>query len=261
MEPSEKISELLFEFSNPSRLDILLLIEKKNVKPSQIARDVNQTIQETSRHLQRLTKALLVEKAMDGSYSLTPLGKQLLTLIPEIHFLALNSEYFSTHDPSCIPPEFRYGLGLIREYGTSRHVMQAFQETEELIRDSEEIIWIHSDQVLSSSLPLIQEAIHRGVEFRVILPKTLVDQRVDPEDYPDLVDHAPHQLQDRIRDSVELVIVMSEKQALLAFPTKNGAPDYLGFTLSNEEGLKWCKKLYLHFWNTSKTRDEYYNRG
>ena len=252
MESSEKISELLFEFSNPSRLDILLLIEKKNVKPSQIARDVDQTIQETSRHLQRLTKALLVERVVDGSYSLTPLGKQLLTLIPEINFLALNSEYFATHDPSCIPPELRYGLGLIREYGVSSHVMQAFQETEDLIRDSEEIIWIHSDQVLSSSLPLIQEAIHRGVEFRVILPRNLIDQGPHAVDHPDIVDHAPDQIQDRFLDSVELVIVMSEKRALLAFPTKEGAPDYHGFTLSNDEGLKWCRELYMHFWNKSQ---------
>lgn len=256
MVSSERISKLLFEFSNPSRLDILLLIGKKAVKPSQIARDVNQTIQETSRHLDRLTKALLVERNNDGSYALTPLGKHIVAIFPEINFLALHSDYFATHDLSCIPREFRYGLGLIKEYGISSHVMQSFQETETLIRESEKIIWIHSDQVLSSSLPLIQDAIRRGVEFRVILPKELIGQRPNPDDHPDFIDHAPDQLQGRRIESVELVVVMTEKQALLAFPTKDGGPDYLGFIFKNDEALKWCKELYLYFWNKAQTWDE-----
>ncbi len=176
MVSTEKISELLFEFSNPSRLDILMWIEEKSIKPSQLARESDQTIQETSRHLQRLTKAQLVERNSDGAYSLTPFGKQLLALMPEIHFLAINSEYFSTHDPSCLPPEFRYGLGLIQEYNKASHVMEAFQQSEDLIRNSEEIIWILSDQILASTLPLIGEAIQRGVNFRVILPKEIGSQ-------------------------------------------------------------------------------------
>lgn len=255
MVSSEKISELLFEFSNPSRLDILLHIKEKNMKPSQLARDANQTIQETSRHLQRLTKSLLVERTSDGAYSLTPFGKQLLALIPEIHFLAINSEYFATHDPSCIPPEFRYGLGLIHEYDKASHVMEAFQQSEDLIRNSEEIIWIHSDQILASTLPLIEEAVQRGVEFRVILPKELGSQGPHLEPYPNIVRGRHSQTHDRFIDSVQLIIVMSEKKALLAFPAKDGCPDYLGFALSNEDGLKWCKELYLHFWNQSQSWD------
>lgn len=255
MVSSEKISELLFEFSNPSRLDILLLIKEKNIKPSQLARAADQTIQETSRHLQRLTKALLVERNSNGAYSLTPLGKQLLALFPEIHFLAINSEYFTTHDPSCLPPEFRYGLGLIHEYDKASHVMEAFQQSEDLIRNSEEIIWIHSDHILASTLPLIEEAVQRGVDFRVILPKALGNQRSQFEPHSNIVSGEYSQSHDRSIDSVQLIIVMSEKKALLAFPTKDGRPDYLGFALSNDDGLNWCKELYLHFWNQSQPWD------
>ena len=253
MVSSEKIAELLFEFSNPSRLDILMLIKEKSIKPSQLARSADQTIQETSRHLQRLTKALLVERDSNGAYSLTPFGKQMLALIPEIHFLAINSEYFATHDLSCIPPQFRYGLGLIREYNTASHVMEAFQQSEDLIRNSEEIIWIHSDQILASTLPLIEEAVQRGVEFRVILPKELGSQGPQLEPYPNIVRNRNSLTHDRFIESVQLVIVMSEKKALLAFPTKDGCPDYLGFALSNDAGLKWCKELFLHFWNQSES--------
>ena len=250
---TEKIAELLFEFSNPSRLDILMLIKEKNIKPSQLARAADQTIQETSRHLQRLTKALLVERDSNGAYSLTPFGKQMLAFIQEIHFLAINSEYFTTHDPSCLPPEFRYGLGLIQQYDKASHVMEAFQQSEDLIRNSEEIIWIHSDQILASTLPLIDEAVQRGVEFRVILPEELGSQRPHLEPYPHIVRERHSQTHDRFIESVQLVIVMSEKKALLAFPTKDGCPDYLGFSLSNDAGLKWCRELYLHFWSQSES--------
>ncbi|MCK4566115.1 MAG: helix-turn-helix domain-containing protein [Candidatus Thorarchaeota archaeon] len=252
MVSTEKISELLFEFSNPSRLDILMLIREKSIKPSQLARAADQTIQETSRHLQRLTKAMLVERNSDGAYSLTPFGKQLLALMPEIHFLAINSEYFTTHDPSCLPPEFRYGLGLIQEYNKASHVMEAFQQSEDLIRNSEEIIWILSDQILASTLPLIGEAIQRGVDFRVILPKKIGSQGPHLEHYPNFMGRHS-QTQERFIESVQLVLVMSEKKALLSFPTKDGCPDYLGFALTNEAGLKWCKELYLYYWNQSES--------
>ncbi len=252
MVSTEKISELLFEFSNPSRLDILMLIREKSIKPSQLARESDQTIQETSRHLQRLTKAQLVERNSDGAYSLTPFGKQLLALMPEIHFLAINSEYFSTHDPSCLPPEFRYGLGLIQEYNKASHVMEAFQQSEDLIRNSEEIIWILSDQILASTLPLIGKAIQRGVNFRVILPKEIGSQGPHLEHDPNFMGRHS-QTQERFIESVQLVLVMSEKKALLSFPTKDGCPDYLGFALTNDAGLKWCKDLYLHLWDQSET--------
>lgn len=246
MVSSENVSELLFEFSNPSRLDILLLLKDLSVKASQIARAVDQTIQETSRHLQRLTKAQLVVREVEGVYSLTPLGKLLMELIPEVNFLVVNSEFFTTHDPSCIPKEYRHGLGLIQDYNSAGHVMDAFRQTEDLIRNAEEFIWIHSDQVLSSSVPLIEKAIERGVDFRVILPKSLKDQGVHIGIHSD-VDHS--QRHDRFTDSVNLIIVMSEKVALLAFPAVDGSHDYCGFSFSNDLGLKWCKDMYLHFWN------------
>jgi predicted transcriptional regulator len=249
---SETISEFLFELANPSRLDILLLISKKETKPSQIARDAEQTIQEVSRHLLRLTKIQLVERNAEGAYALTPLGQAVVALLPEINFLVMNADYFATHDASCIPVELRYGLGLIHEYGVAEHVMQAFQQTECLIREAKERIWIHSDYVLASSLPLIHEALKRGVEFRVILPKELESQMAPIELHADGADHDHSNVLDRSIDSVKLVLVMSERQALLAFPIKDGSPDYLGFTITNSEGLDWCQKLYMHFWDKAE---------
>ncbi len=247
MDGTEDLAALFFELSSSSRLDILLELEKESFKLSQISKELDMSIQEASRHLTRLCDAKLVDKGQEGQYVLTPFGKYICTLFPTLDFLSMNADYFSTHDISVIPEQFRYGFGHIESHKRSEHVMESFRYTEELIRNAENFIWIHSDQVLSSTLPLIQQAVAKGVEFRLILPRNVVEEQHSdsdeevPEEYRVLV----HQ---RFPDKVEVILVMSEKEAILALPYIDGNMDYVGFSITGPNGIKWCLQMFLYFW-------------
>ena len=75
---------LLFELANVDRLTILTEIDTEPLKLSQVARKLSATVQETSRHLERLSKAKLIEKDSTSSYRITSFGKLILSLLPLI---------------------------------------------------------------------------------------------------------------------------------------------------------------------------------
>ncbi len=249
MVSSKSVSELLFEFSNSSRLDILFLLLNNSEKASQIAKRVDQTIQETSRHLQRLIKVHLVIRDTDGTYLLSPLGELLMEYVSQIDFLAKNAEFLVNHDLSCISRQFRYGLGLIKDYQISPHVMDSFRQTVDLIKHAEEFIWIHSDQILSSSVPHLQKAIERGLDVRVILPRALEQDEAHLRIHRENTDSEKY---NRFSNSVTMAIVLSEKKAQLAFPGLDGTIDYRGVSFTNIDAIKWCMELYQHFWEQAR---------
>jgi predicted transcriptional regulator len=43
-----------------------------------------------------------------------------------------------------------------------------------MLQEANEYIWIMSDQILTSTVPIIGERLKRGVEFRFIFPETIV---------------------------------------------------------------------------------------
>jgi len=74
----EGLSELLFDLSSIDRVTLLREIEKERLRLSQLATRLSATVQETSRHLTRLSHAGLISKDSEGLYFLTAYGKAIL---------------------------------------------------------------------------------------------------------------------------------------------------------------------------------------
>ena len=74
-------SSLFWELANRDRLNILKLLEKEKRKLSHIAKEIDESIQETYRNLSRLAKVKLVDKDSEGYYTLTAFGRYILCLL------------------------------------------------------------------------------------------------------------------------------------------------------------------------------------
>ena len=72
----ESLCDLLFEVSNEDRLRILRELHAREMNVTTLARAIEVTTQEVSRHLSRLT-----EKNPYGPYRLTPFGVLTLSQI------------------------------------------------------------------------------------------------------------------------------------------------------------------------------------
>ena len=174
MPASENFYSLLFEVSNEIRYRILLLLQRKAMRITEIAKEQRLNHPEIRRHITRLRDIGLIERDVDGYYHLTPYGETTILLFQEFEFISANSEYFETHSLAEVPTRFVKQIGELDGSTCLRNAMDFFRYTENLFKESREQVWILVDQFPMNSLSTIVETINRGVKFRIIEPKERV---------------------------------------------------------------------------------------
>jgi len=82
----DDFQSVFFELAGDLRLYILMKLSNKPYRLSQIANDLNATMQESHRNINRLIDSGLVKKTGEGELLLTPYGKIIVSLIPNFNF-------------------------------------------------------------------------------------------------------------------------------------------------------------------------------
>jgi len=251
----DDLYDLFFELSNDTRMGILVQLSAKPMKLTALSKALELPAQEVSRQLSRLEKVQLTTKGVDGLHRLTPYAEHVIKLTSGFSFLASSRDYFEVHTMSGIPLEYLYRVGELRGCESIHDVMLAFHSAEETIRNCEDHIWILSDQVLMSTMPLLEERVAAGASFRLIVPRSL---EVSPpiRDYflrrPRDNPLNSERVRTRYAEAVGAVMIVSEKEVgLLSFPTRDGGFDYKGFRSGGLDALKWAESLFGYYWETS----------
>lgn len=238
-------AELLFELANNDRLTILREIDKEPMRLSQVARKLSATVQETSRHLERLSKARLIEKDSSSAYRITSLGKLVLSLLPSFDLLQKRREFFLSHDLSSLPLGFVQRIGGLSEHHYVDRLDEALANAERVIKEAEEYVWLMTDQQVRQSYPHEHP---EPVSLRLILPRG-----IDLEAFQRIRKQTGTRLQIGFVDDVKATIVMNEKTAAVCFPSLNGRMDLTqGFAGKTPEFHGWCRDLYSFYWEKSK---------
>lgn len=243
---------MLFELSSTDRLDILFLLKRTPLKLSHISRKLDFTVQETSRNITRLSEAKMISKHVDGAFHLTPYGEEALNLLSGFRFLFKNREYLTTHVLTELPARFRASLGVLDGCEFVNDVMVAFHNIENMIGKSEKFVWILTNQILASTIPYLTQAVERGTQFRLMMPKDYMPSK----DVRELVGNPvfkrasqAKKLESRFIDKVDAFLCLSEKEvSALSFQNLKGRLDYLGFKSKNKAVVEWSKALYVYYW-------------
>jgi len=251
--------DLLFEVSNEHRHEVLLLLQKKTMRITDIAKEMDLNNPEIRRHISRLRDVSLIQRDVEGYYHLTPYGETSLLLFREFDFLSSNSEYFKTHTPSGIPSRFVKQIGDLRASTVLADAMDFLRHTENLLKESKEYVWLLVDQFPMNSLSSIVEAIERGVQFRIIEPRERLLN-------PDIESMTSEEIQalsrarrtplvdQKMADDVDVFLFLSDNRCVIAFPTSEGQYDYRGFTAKDSLSLNWCGELFQHYWDEAEQR-------
>jgi Predicted transcriptional regulator len=233
---------ILFELASNRRASILFEVEKQGSKMQQIAKTLDMTVTETFRHLQRLTEAKLVEKKVDGTYAITSLGKLATGVLSGFNFYLKNGDYFLEHDVSCLPYEFVDRLGELTSSERFDGVLPSLNKIRQIVFSSEEFIWVMSDQVDSSHVPVTNEKVRGGLEFKFIMQKDLAKTIQDSENLKER----------RYIERVPAAILINEKEAYVSLRRINGVIDHMGFYSTDSKFRKWCQDVFLHYWQTAQ---------
>ncbi|MGW8288838.1 MAG: helix-turn-helix transcriptional regulator [Candidatus Bathyarchaeia archaeon] len=248
----KKFNSLLFELSSMDRLDILALLKETPLKLSHVSKKLDFTVQETSRNITRLSEAKIIRKDVDGEFHLTPYGTEALNLLSGFKFLFKNREYLTTHVLTYLPVRFRASIGVLECCKFVNDVMITFHNVENMIAKAQKYVWIITNQVLASTIPYLMQAVERGTEFRLLMPKDYLPSK----DIRELVSNPAFRkasrakkLESRFLERVDVFICLSENEVgALSFPNLEGKLDYIGFKSNTESVVNWSKALYSYHW-------------
>ena len=246
MEKGSGVEKLFFELASETRLDILRELKDENLKMQEIARRINVTATEAFRQLERLSKALLVQRQPNGTFALPEYGKLMLQLSSSLEFVSKHKEYFSTHDIMRLPVQFVNRLGELSQAKLIMDTVEVLNRGERAYMEAEEYGWGIAEGTVPERMgPIMDELIRKGIKFRFLIPETRFPTSASP---PPLVKN----VEIRGLQDLPALVVLTEKEGVVCFRQVGGRVDYAGFIGKHTTFLKWVKGLFLYYWEKGK---------
>lgn len=219
----------------------------------EIAKHQKFTTQEISRNLSRLNEVGLTYKDVEGFYHLSPLGELTITLLREFEFISRHKSYFTDHRVSHLPQEFLKSLSELSGSHETKSLMDFLHYMDTIINESKEFVSLLVDQYPLMVIGSMINAIKRGVRVNIIGSSEATAgpsmDLVSLEDSEAInrVGFMPH-VEQRTTKRVDEFIIYSESKCAIAFPTRDGKFDYIGFVSSDEKSMRWCSRLFQYSW-------------
>lgn len=249
-----------FELASEQRLAIIFRLNAKKAKISQLAKDLDITMQEAHRNVNRLQQAGLIEKNPEGIFSLTTFGNTIIKQIPTFNYLSKHKEYFSEHILGELPIKFIMRLGALDRCEYVKGVVAILERWKDIYREADQYIYEIVPQV---PIDLIEPAVNRvkqGVKYSYVLPRNVII----PKGRRDLLKKLGHSellnkgaIERRMVDSVQVAVILNEKQAAVLFPTQKGETDMNMIFFSTDTVFhEWCIDYFRYRWYGSDIFDE-----
>src|SRR6478736_872807 len=229
----DDFQSVFFELAGDLRLYILMKLSNKPYRLSQIANDLNATMQESHRNINRLIDSGLVKKTGEGELLLTPYGKIIVSLIPNFNFPFVYKEYFQEHTLINLPLKFVHRIGSLNNCELVVGVMAVLQRWK-MVYNNVKFSYIFPNNVV---IPKGRNEILKKIGWNNMIFKGLVERR--------------------LVDKVNIVTVFNEKESCVSFPTLKGEPDLNIMFYSKDESFhEWCEDFFDYEWNRAKQFDE-----
>ena len=241
---SDGVGDLLFVLSSADRLKLLAEIGHHESRLSELATKLDATVQETAKHLKRLSDARLIEKTSSGPYALTPFGSVAMELIPSFRFLSAHRQYFLNHDISFLPKHLLRRIGDLSDHVYVEHVSNVLAECQHLVLMAQEYFW----WLIDYPLPWVHdEKFSEGLSVRGIVPSS-----ISPQGYRQAKALLGETSDVRFAGTVKVGVVVNEKMAGICFPNMEGVVDFgKGFIGYNMTFQRWCRDLFEDLWSSS----------
>ncbi len=235
--------DVLDELSNETRRRILSLLSIEPRSFTDVAKLVELSNSEVSRHLNRMSdRDLVVRDEGRHLYDLSAWGRTILGAAHPLLFLLENQSFFRGHPIDYLPPDLLLGIDALAEAtplkGTGA-VMAAFKEVTE---SSEDWVDLMVDQPFPFGKP--------GLRARYIVPPSLMSLKPAMEKQNRAMDG-------RFHPEVHMSLVLSGAgEGILNLPDASGRPDY-SYAFRAGDGqpraLAYMRRVWDHYWATGES--------
>lgn len=259
-EREEEVNSLFFELAGDLRYSTLMKLRNRSYRLSQLAEELNATMQETHRNISRLVSSNLVTKDLEGELLLTPYGESIVSLIPGYAFMFQNRGYFNDHTFGDLPLKFIRRIGSFAECEIVNGVMAILQRWKYIFLSSKEYIKEIISEVPVDLIETLSSRIQNGVKFSYIFPR----DPVVPKGRSEILERigwrsliSKGMVERRMLDSVKLVMIFNERHSCVAFPSLKGRPDLnIVYYSDNNAFHEWCEDYFTYQWNRAGVFDE-----
>ncbi len=256
----EETADYVLDLASPQRLNILFILLGKNSTPTQIAKKLDATKQEVHRNFTRLVESGLIEKRIDGKYSLTTFGEVVCTQVPTVVFLSQNRKYFEEHTLGDIPYKFKMRCGQLANGNHIKGFSKVMEQWKSIYKNSNEYIFeILSEVPLDLIEPLVKR-VKKGVKFNYIFSESAVIPKgrksiLKKLGFDKLMEKGL--VKRKMRQNVQTVLVLNEHEACVMFPNKDGESDLSEMFYSNDPMFhEWCLDYFRYSWYGSDLFEE-----
>jgi len=239
---------LFAELASDKRLGILQALKEGPLNFTKISEDFKMSSPETSRQLSRLTDVDIIEKRADGHYSLTNLGKLVLTSVSNLEFIADKSEYFLSHNISYIPTDMLRRLDSLSGGELVKGVYEILKIHEDNFQNVEKYGYHMTSDYPRHLMPLTEQKLDAGVEIKAIMPKDFLSKNKFQ-----ISKKVLEGIEFKALDEVKIDVFTTDVYSGLSLSDMDGKIDYDEVIIGFDKSLSdWCIELFDYYWERAE---------
>jgi predicted transcriptional regulator len=248
----EESANNFLELSSHQRLQIIFKLLEKKSKVAIMAKELGSTNQEVHRNFTRLEDGGFITKDKDGFYSLTTYGTTICSQVPSIVFLSQNRKYFEDHDFGDIPAKFIMRIGQLSAGKHLKGISYALEQWKSIYKNADKYIYETVSEIPLDKIEPLVRRIKKGVQYHYVLSESAVIPKgrkklLKELEFDGLIDDGL--VERKMAKTVQVVVVLNEKEASVAFPNIDGESDITELFYSNDPMFhEWCLDYFRYCW-------------
>jgi predicted transcriptional regulator len=243
-------SELFLELASELRCSILISVSRNPSKLSYLARELDSTVQDIHRNVNRLMVAGLVRRE-DGKIHLTEYGRLVTKQIAYFIFMKKHEKFFESHTLGDIPEKFLQRVGALQKCEFVRSVAAVMERLKKLESGTKKQLKIMVSQAWAEEGRIIIELPMHGVQVLSIVGKNTIMPKEIIDSIGRSIDKMPatQKMQTKMVEKVDAALYISDEQAAVMFPNMSGELDMGAIFIGSDPAFyEWCNDLFNHYW-------------
>jgi predicted transcriptional regulator len=257
---TSRASELFMELASETRLSILTYLNERPAKLSSLSREVNTTVQDVYRNLNRLVEEGLVRRSTDSMFHLTEYGMIVMRQIPDFMFMKENKKFFEDHSlVGVIPDKFLQRIGALYNCKTVSSATTVFQSLKKMQSSATKSLKIIVSQAWPEEGEILIERANYGVKiFSIVGQNTIFPKNVIENIMPKInILISKGIMERRMIEKVRVAtFIVDDREAALIFPDTKDEVDMTTLLVGRDSMFcDWCIDYFDYLWKNSKPFD------
>ena len=243
-------SELFMELASELRCSILMSVSRKPVKLSTLARELDSSVQDVHRNVNRLTDIGLVKRE-NVEIRLTEYGRLVTKQIPYFVFMKKHRKFFEEHTLGDIPEKFVQRIGALQNCEYVRSVAAVMERLKKLESGTKKQLRIMVSQAWAEEGRIIIELSMHRVQVQSIVGKNTIIPKEIIDSIGRVIEKMPtnQKIQTRMVEKVDVALYISDELAAVMFPRIRGEIDMGAIFIGSDTAFfEWCSDIFDHYW-------------